>query len=88
MPRITVSSQTVQKAIESVIAKLNERIGEKGDHSFVSSHEILGILAEEQSELVDAVRANDVDQVNKEAHDIAVAAIWAIASDMAGGLDW
>ena len=47
---------------------------------FVDKHQIYGIVAEELKELMDALHGNDIDGMKRELKDIAVAAIWGIAS--------
>ena len=54
----------------------------------MSSHEILGILEEEQSELREAVRSNSEDKIWKELKDIAVGAIFGLVSIRDGRMDW
>lgn len=80
-------------AVKSVAEKLKEKIKEKGDGAFGSRHEILGVLLEEFDEFREAVRlrgnSKDVlDQLEAELKDIAVAAIWEIASIQTRKVDW
>ena len=41
---------------------------------FASTHEAYGVLAEEVAELLDAIRANDIPQIEKEAIQVAAVA--------------
>lgn len=41
---------------------------------FASSHEGYGVLAEEMSELIDAIQSNDRDRVESESVDVAAVA--------------
>ena len=50
-----------------------------GTGSFVSTHEVVGVLDEEFRELKDEVHANDTDAVRRELLDIAVAAVFGVA---------
>ncbi|KKN98437.1 hypothetical protein LCGC14_0145320 [marine sediment metagenome] len=51
-----------------------------GRGAFINKHEALGILIEEIYELVKAVHSNDEEKVKHELADVALTAIWAIAS--------
>jgi NTP pyrophosphatase (non-canonical NTP hydrolase) len=42
--------------------------------AFKSSHEALGVITEEYQELIEAIRANDLELVFKEALDLAACA--------------
>lgn len=46
----------------------------------VSSHEIHGLLHEEMSELEDSVQGNNVYEIRGELLDVAITAIWGLAS--------
>lgn len=67
---------------------LKEKIEEKGDMSFISSHEIDGAIDEELREWKDEVRSNDKDKQVKELSDIMVAAFWGIVSIRQAGTEW
>lgn len=41
---------------------------------FASTHEALGVLAEEVSELMQAIRANDMEQIQREAIQVSAVA--------------
>lgn len=68
--------------------KMRARLETKGYGSFVSSHEVLGMIAEEYEELLDAVHDNDWDQLDKELLDLAVGATFSLACLRNGGLEW
>lgn len=42
---------------------------------FTSSHEGLGVLAEEYTELIEAIRSNDVDRIQAEAIQVSAVAL-------------
>lgn len=88
MPRVIISDDCIKDVTHELIASLSSRIIEKGSYSFTSSHEILGIVAEEYDEFLEAVRTNDKKQLKKELLDLGVAIIWALASDKIKALDW
>lgn len=67
-------------ASEVVKKKMLSRLDEKGNGLFVDKHQIYGTVAEEMKELMDALHANDIEGMKRELKDIAVAAIWGIAS--------
>jgi sulfatase maturation enzyme AslB (radical SAM superfamily) len=69
--------------------KLQFRMRQKGMGTYASIHEALGVLQEEMTEFEAEVHAkrNRAAQI-EELKDIAVAAIWAIASIRSGGIDW
>ena len=76
-------------AVESVEDKLQFRMRQKGMGTYASLHEALGILQEEMTEFEDEVHAkNSRKNQIEELKDIAVGAIWAIASIESGGVDW
>lgn len=67
-------------AQNAVDRKIRERLVQKGAGLFVDPHQIYGIVAEEAKELMDALHKNNLDGMRDELADIAVAAIWGIAS--------
>jgi len=86
--RIPISEDRVAEAVKLLSSKIQDRLDEKGSHSYASSHECLGIIAEEYHELVESVRSNRLDDFEKECLDLAVACVFAIACKRAGALDW
>jgi len=82
MERIQVSDATLLKTIEALMVKIGNKIEEKGRGVYASNHEGLGIVTEEYKELIDAVQSNDPVDVADENFDVAVGAIWMIASLM------
>lgn len=80
MVRDTVSDENINDAMQSVRTHLLKKMAEKGRGAFVSPHEASGVIDEEVREFKDEVHANDADKQFTELLDIAVAAIWSIAS--------
>lgn len=79
----------LKTAIGDVTVKLFFRATQKGLGSMASSHEILGIIDEEVNEYRNEVQTNSTaDHKIEELKDIAVAAIFGIASIQSGGVDW
>ncbi len=88
MPRVPVTPAYVTAAKRGIDSTLRRQIAKKGILSFCSSHESLGVLDEERKELIDAIQSNDRETIKQELRDIVVAAMWALASEEAGGWDW
>ena len=86
--RVQTFIEDREKAVESVANKLEYRMGQKGTKTFISTHEILGVIAEEYDELIDAVRNNHHGDIREELRDIAVACIFAIVSIDKKSMDW
>jgi hypothetical protein len=86
--RVQATETTILTVMQQVHEKLISRLGQKGFGCFVSSHEALGIVAEEYHELVDAVGSNRPEKVDHEMLDIAVAAVFALVSRQSGGMSW
>ena len=55
------------------------KLKEKGDGSFASTHEIIGLIDEEFNELRDTCHENNIDHFAYELIDIAVIAIFGYA---------
>lgn len=76
-------------ALQSVAERLEYRARQKGPGVFASNHEVYGIIRQETTEYEEAIhlRRDDAAKI-EELKDIAVAAIWGIASIQSGGVDW
>jgi NTP pyrophosphatase (non-canonical NTP hydrolase) len=86
--RAPIAEQEIEDATMDIIAHTKEEIKKKGCGTFASTHEILGVIAEEYHELVDAVRSNKVADVEEELLDITTACLFAIACINANTIDW
>jgi len=86
--RKQVSPEIVDSVGDDMKMSVIHRLEQKGYGGFASIHEILGIIAEEYKELIDAVQANDIEGVMNELKDIGVACHFGIASRRADTLDW
>jgi len=76
-------------AVRSIEEKLWYRAEQKGFGTMASSHEILGIIEEEVHEFKIEVHGKTAQHLKiEELKDIAVAAIFGIASIKSGGVDW
>lgn len=79
----------IHLASSEVERKLWYRVQQKGKGVMASSHEILGIIDDEVQEYRDEVHAKSpAEKKIEELKDIAVAAIFGIASIRSGGVDW
>lgn len=78
MKRDSINATYIEQAVEETNAALCKQLIQKGDGAFVSTHEALGIIAEEYDELKDAVRSNNIEDVKKELLDIIVAAQFTV----------
>lgn len=70
----------METIVERLKAKIGESIDKHGDNTLASDAEIIGVLAEEQYELLKAVHEESTMQVVEELFDIAVGAVVGIAS--------
>lgn len=78
-----------EDAIDALVKKLFFRVDQKGLGAYASGHEILGIIQDEVYEFRDEVHGRGSDDAKvQELLDIAVGAIWGIASITSGGVDW
>ena len=86
--RKQVPPDVIDQALDAVRDQLRRRLEQKGYGTWSSSHEILGQVAEEYTELTLAVQAGDGRHVAHELTDIAVAGIFGVACLMNGSTDW
>ena len=86
--RADVPKEIRDLAMGEVSRRMEQKMKKYGERTFVSSHEIYGILAEEMDEFLSAVRKGDVDGIKDELIDIAVAAVFGLASAMNEQMDW
>ena len=90
MIRPAVMASDVDRAIAKVEDAYSQCASPKGAGAFASSHEAVGVIAEEFYELVDAVRSHTTSttreygiasaRVDHEIIDLAVACVHALAS--------
>ena len=83
-PRPKVEQRYIQVAQAKLSQEIFRRLEEKGYGAWLSRHEILGVVLEEQKELVDAVQCGMLRDVQSELMDLAVGAIfgWACIESM------
>lgn len=86
-PRQQITVEQCCEAVNLVMQKMEDRLAAKGYGSFLSSHEVLGIITEEYHEIVEAVRANNPEELHAELLDLAVGAVFSLACLRSGGLE-
>lgn len=77
--------------LDQLRRRINEKVRQRGNHSFASRHEILGQITEEYEELIEAVKLDKtphMHRVRDELFDIAVACVWGILSIGTKSVDW
>jgi len=72
--------EEMDSIVEQLKTKILLSIDKHGDNTLASDAEIVGVLAEEQYELLKAVHEESTRQVIEELYDIAVGAVVGIAS--------
>ncbi len=86
--REEITSTKISMAVGKVQDWLWIRLKEKGRGSFLSSHELRGVIDEEFNELCEALHLCHHDKIVHELKDLAVAAIFGLACLRAGKLEW
>jgi len=79
--RPDISPQAFEAAVKLVRAGIEKAIEKHGRGGFVSWHEILGKIDEEHVEFIKEVQEESPER-RDELVDIAVAAIWGVASSL------
>lgn len=79
---MSVKRESIERGIKKVREMVEAAIQRKGDQPFVSTHESLGHMTEEYTEMIQAVRANDPHKFIKETADLCVASFWSLVSCM------
>ena len=79
----TVTDDDIKSILFMLQTKLKSTIASKGDKSFVSTHEGLGVLTEEYIELIDAIKSDNQKKIENEAYDVLISTIWLLASPLA-----
>jgi hypothetical protein len=85
--RDQVSKANLEAAVDDFTAHLREILARKGMGRFASSHEALGVCTNEYHEVVEAVHRTGQTEIRCELLDLAVACVFAVASQREGW-DW
>ena len=80
MQRDRVPDGELQAAVADLLDALQRKLKKHGDLEFAGQHEILGQFTEEYKETIEAVHANDKVGLYWECADMAVVALWGMAS--------
>jgi hypothetical protein len=88
MKRKAVSEESIHDAMRLVRDELKRQLATKGKGTFASTHEIWGALDEEVREFKNAVHDEAPASTISELSQVAVAAIFGIASIRGGTVDW
>ncbi len=87
--RIQITEQQISDAKVEAGKSLTKRLEQKGYGAFVSRHEVLGVITDEFSELVESVQSKKpLSEVRHELLDIIDGCIFAVACIDAKALDW
>jgi hypothetical protein len=78
--RQAVSGEATLKASELLVKAIEKRVTQKGIGTFVSNHEIIGVLTKEYLKLAEAVISNKIDSIKEELVSILSESFWALSS--------
>lgn len=88
MNRINITKAAVDRGVEEIHEKTLYRLNQKGWQTLSSTHEILGVIAEEYQELIEAVKEGDHEKIKQELLDIGVACGFGAACINSKTLNW
>lgn len=87
--RKQINNAEVILASEQILNHTESVLIEKGRGTFSSVHEILGVLEDKKSELLEAIQQKEeIDVIKDELLDIAEICLFGIACINSGTLDW
>ena len=78
-----VSDEILLKVMEAAVMRMATRLEKYGRGASLSNHSSLGELTEEFWEVANATRGDDLNALAEEYFDVAVSALFAVASMMA-----
>lgn len=87
MTRKKITELALAESLERLENAVGARLVQKGWGGFVSRHEILGAVAEEDAELIEAVHRRGLGDVHVELLDVAVACVIGLASISVGSCE-
>lgn len=88
MEREQITAENLNLALKESESHLIRTLERKGDGTFASTHEVLGVVTEEFHELVEAIEQNDVFKTKLELLDLATACVFAVACANQKTMDW
>ena len=77
MDREIISHREICEILAEFEKELHKRFKEKGRHSLISKHEVLGHIEEEMHEMKEAIRGSN-ERFEEELTDVAIAAIFGL----------
>jgi len=75
-----ITEQDLKDTSVEIISEILAVMERKGDHTFHSGHETLGIITEEYHEFVEAIHSNNKNKIQEELIDLAISAIAGLIS--------
>lgn len=78
MERPQITKEQVDAGLDKLKKAMYHRLEKHGYGTFLSNHEIAGVVAEEYHELMDALRHDNDDEYRSELLDVAVAAAFGV----------
>ena len=84
--RIKANELDVYDTIQGLTKRLEEEIKRKGRQTFISDHEILGVVMEEVAELQEAIKhinESPYSHFTSELWDVLIACLWGLISQKA-----
>jgi hypothetical protein len=89
MERPEIDAFALNNAIGALQKHIAEVLNRKGKGSFISSHEILGVLTDERSETIAAIQKKmGLAEIRHELLDEAAIAVFGVACIDSGTLEW
>ena len=88
MKRSQALDRMIVDAKNLITKHLNSKRIDKGDHLFMSTHEVLGVIVEEFDELKEAIHLNDKQKIQNELLDLIIASTWGLISLRSKKMDW
>jgi len=89
--RVRITKDQINESKKLVSFWLDKRLEEKGCGALLSRHEILGVLTEEYTEIIEAAHSklpNSNNELISELIDLAVCCLFGIACIKAKATDW
>ena len=88
MMRTKISEEQLYEVSNKATQKIQELMKRKGNGAFISSQEILGCLTQELNHLTKQSYEGTMETFEKELWDIALGALFGIASIKVNGLEY
>lgn len=86
MNRPPITTEICESILSAFREKLKRSFEKHGPGACISTHEAIGMLEEEKSEILTATHENNIAEFFDESIDIMIVGFWAAASVKAGGI--